>query len=101
MKLWHACICKGRGTRAALESTAFPNGTEVTNATQPGARGSRGLYGLFWQLRGGECSVRTDFGLQDTSPGSALGQSLACDLGIQGGNITKVKPLLPFIRKSV
>jgi hypothetical protein len=84
---------KGRETRAVLEATAFPNGTEVANATRPGARGSRGLYGLFWQLRGGECSVRTDFGLQDTSAGSALAQSLACDLGIEGGNVTKVPPL--------
>lgn len=64
----------------------------MQNATQPGALGSRGLYGLFWQLRGGECSVRTDFGLQDTSAGSALGESLACDLGIEGGDITKVLP---------
>lgn len=65
----------------------------MANATAAGGRGSRGLYGLFWQLRGGECSVRTDFGLQDTSAGSALGDALACDLGIEGGNITKV--LLP------
>lgn len=64
----------------------------MANATRPGTLGARGLYGLFWQLRGGECSVRTDFGLQDTSAGTALGETLACDLGIEGGDITKVMP---------
>ncbi|CAL8464921.1 g4456 [Coccomyxa elongata] len=82
-------VLQGTRTRAALRPTVFPNGTAVANATRPGALGSRGLYGLFWQLRGGECSVRTDFGLQDMSAGTALGESLACDLGIEGGDITK------------
>ena len=27
----------------------------------PGKGGSRGLYSLFWQLRGDMCGVRTDF----------------------------------------
>jgi len=31
----------------------FPNGTAVPGAQEPGGTGVPGLYGLFWQLRGG------------------------------------------------
>lgn len=77
----------------------FPNGTAVEKATEWGARGSRALYNLFWQLRGGECSVRTDFGFQGPAAAGAgpseLAQSMACDLGLEGGELLKVSsPLL-------
>ena len=47
----------------------YPNGTAVPGADAPGGRGAAGLYGLFWQLRGGECSVKTGFGVADASGG--------------------------------
>lgn len=48
---------QGRRTSASLM---------VANLTDPdgegpGKGGSRGLYSLFWQLRGDMCGVRTDF----------------------------------------
>ena len=46
---------QGNATSAALESAVFPNGSAIANASAPGGRGTRQLYGLFWQLRGGEC----------------------------------------------
>ena len=52
-----ACLMQGRRTSASLM---------VANLTNPdgegsGRGGSRGLYNLFWQLRGDTCGVRTDF----------------------------------------
>ena len=52
-----ACLMQGRRTSASLM---------VANLTNPdgeasGKGGSRGLYNLFWQLRGDTCGVRTDF----------------------------------------
>jgi len=35
----------------------FPNGTAVPGAQEPGGAGVPGLYGLFWQLRGGAASL--------------------------------------------
>lgn len=64
---------QGKRSSAALESTLFPNGTAVPGAELPGGRGAAGLYGLFWQLRGGECSVKTGFGLSDSGGGSRRG----------------------------
>ena len=51
------CLMQGRRTSASLM---------VANLTDPdgqgsGKGGSRGLYSLFWQLRGDMCGVRTDF----------------------------------------
>ena len=53
----------------------YPNGTAVPGSDAPGGRGAAGLYGLFWQLRGGECSVKTGFGVADaaSSGGGASG----------------------------
>lgn len=62
-------ILQGRRTSASLM---------VANLTDPdgegpGKGGSRGLYSLFWQLRGDMCGVRTDFRYQ--SPGWGRGSS--------------------------
>ena len=61
-----------------------PNGTTAKN-------GTRSIYGLFWQLRGGQCNVHRDFGFQDGQSDKQLQQSIACDLLLEGGNITRVR----------
>ena len=53
-------LMQGRRTSASLM---------VANLTAPdgegsGVGGSKGLYSLFWQLRGDMCGVRTDFRCQ-------------------------------------
>ena len=63
-----------------------PNGTAAKN-------GTRSIYGLFWQLRGGQCNVHRDFGFQEGQSNKQLQQSIACDLLLEGGNITRVHPL--------
>lgn len=60
-----------------------PNGTAAPN-------GTRSIYGLFWQLRGGQCNVHRDFGFQDGQTDKQMRQSIACDLLLEGGNVTKV-----------
>ena len=60
---------QGERSSAALEAAVYPNGTAVPGADAPGGRGAAGLYGLFWQLRGGECSVKTGFGVADAAGG--------------------------------
>ena len=75
--------CQGNGTRAELESMVHPNGTAAPN-------GTTSIYGLFWQLRGGQCNVHRDFGFQDGQTDKQMQQSIACDLLLEGGNITKV-----------
>ena len=60
-----------------------PNGTAAQN-------GTRSIYGLFWQLRGGQCNVHRDFGFQEGQSDKQLQQSIACDLLLEGGNITRV-----------
>ena len=47
----------------------YPNGTAVPGAHASGGRGAAGLYGLFWQLRGGECSVKISFGVTNATGG--------------------------------
>jgi hypothetical protein len=44
---------QGERGSALLEAAVFPNGTAVPGAQEPGGAGVPGLYGLFWQLRGG------------------------------------------------
>lgn len=66
---------QGERSSAALEAAVHPNGTAVPGAHAPGGRGAAGLYGLFWQLRGGECSVKTGFGVADAAGGSGGGAS--------------------------
>ena len=61
----------------------YPNGTAAPNGTVS-------IYGLFWQLRGGQCNVRRDFGFQEGQRDPQLQQSIACDLLLEGGNVTKV-----------
>lgn len=48
---------QGRRTSASLmvANLTDPEGDH------PGKGGSKGLYSLFWQLRGDLCGVRTDF----------------------------------------
>ena len=62
------CVVQGRRTSASLM---------VANLTDPrgegsGKGGSRGLYSLFWQLRGDTCGVKTDFRC-DLHPTQAVG----------------------------
>lgn len=60
-----------------------PNGTAAPN-------GTRSIYGLFWQLRGGQCNMHLDFGFQEGQADPQLRQSIACDLLLEGGNVTEV-----------
>ena len=83
MTLRIACARQGTKTRAQLESMIHPNGTAARN-------GTRSIYGLFWQLRGGQCNVHRDFGFQEGQSDRQLQQSIACDLLLEGGNITRV-----------
>ena len=53
----------------------YPNGTAVPGANAPGGPGAAGLYGLFWQLRGGDCSVKTGFGVADAAGGGGSSNS--------------------------
>ncbi len=70
-----------------------PNGTAAPN-------GTASIYGLFWQLRGGQCNVHRDFGFQEGQQDPQLQQSIACNLLLEGGNVTKVHTaaywFLPF-----
>ena len=50
-------LLQGRRTSA---SVMVANMTDP-EGDQPGQGGSKGLYSLFWQLRGDLCAVRTDF----------------------------------------
>jgi len=54
------------GCMLSLQGTRTSATLMVANLTDPegdlpGKGGSRGLYSLFWQLRGDMCAVRTDF----------------------------------------
>ena len=83
-----AWVVQGNATSAALESAVFPNGSTIVNATAPGGRGTRQLYGLFWQLRGGECRCALVW------HASAHSKSLECSVclypsqaGVLAGNV--------------
>ena len=77
-------VPQGGKCKARLESMLHPNGTTAPN-------GTASIYGLFWQLRGGQCNVHRDFGFQDGQRDPQLQQSIACDLLLEGGNVTKVR----------
>lgn len=76
-------VSQGGKRKARLESMLHPDGTAVPN-------GTASIYGLFWQLRGGQCNVHRDFGFQEGQRDPQLRQSIACDLLLEGGNVTKV-----------
>ncbi len=76
-------VSQGDKRSTRLESMVHPNGTAAPN-------GTASIYGLFWQLRGGQCNVHRDFGFQDGQSDKQLQQSIACDLLLEGGNVTKV-----------
>lgn len=50
-------LVQGRRTSASLMVAHMTD----PEGDQPGQGGPKGLYSLFWQLRGDLCAVRTDF----------------------------------------
>lgn len=99
-------LLQGRRTSASL---MVANMTDP-EGDQPGQGGSKGLYSLFWQLRGDLCAVRTDFrwGQCDTPmlslyPGCLLTSQKFCMVHVRVADIAQwnTQLMMHVLRKNV
>ncbi|KAK9824077.1 hypothetical protein WJX72_007565 [[Myrmecia] bisecta] len=85
--------------REMLEGARNTTTIMVLNQTDPegalpGHGGRRGLYNLFWQLRGDMCNVKTYFAYSDPKPGAqgpaVLDQKVGCNASLAGSDAQQV-----------